>query len=415
MLLRRYIPVLFAAVLLSPVFAQETLTLEQCRQMAIDNSPLQIQKANAATVAAFQLDNLKTANLPKITFSGQAAYQSDVFGLPIESPLFNIPTIPKDQYRVSGEITQRIWDGQSDRVRRQQYALEQEMAVAQTDVDVFTLRETVTDLFFKTLLLQETQQILQNAETDLNTRLKQVEAAIAEGVMLRTHADQLRIQLLKNRQQQESTRSDQQTLMELLALWMGRTDTGFSLAAPETNAVPTGQLRPEWKIFELKEKQLDVQRQSLMLKSQPRVEAFAQGGWGRPIPLNAFENGMYGLIGVRAVWMPFDWGVTRRERDILKVQLNNIAAQKRNLELRLNAASLRDTREADKNKALLQQDDAIISLQESIVARADAQVKNGLMTMTDYLAQVNTLTQARITRKTHELQMAMARELNANR
>ena len=59
---------------------------------------------------------------------------------------------------------------------------------------------------------------------------------------------------------------------------------------------------------------------------------------------------------------------------------------------------------------MLAQDDTIIAIQESIVARADAQVKNGLMTMTDYLAQVNLLTQAQLTQKTHELQAIQARE-----
>jgi hypothetical protein len=45
------------------------------------------------------------------------------------------------------------------------------------------------------------------------------------------------------------------------------------------------------------------------------------------------------------------------------------------------------------------------------VKRADAQVKNGVMTATDYLTQINLLTQARLTKKMHEIQAAQAREL----
>ena len=395
--------------------AQDSLSVEQCRTLALANSPLNVQKANAATVAALQTESLKAANLPKIAVNGQVSYQSDVFGLPIESPLFKIPTIPKDQYRVSVDVAQRIWDGNSDKVRRQQYALDSELAAAQTDVDVFTLREMVTDLFFKALLLQETETILNAGKTDLNNRLKQVEAAIAAGVMLRTNADQIKIQILKTEQQITATQSDKQAVMALLALWIGREKADFTLITPAMTTSVAEIMRPEWKLFELKEKQLDIATQSILLRKQPRVEAFAQGGLGRPSPFNAFENGPYGIVGIRANWAPFDWGVSSRDKEVLTVQKKNIAAQKSAFDLRLAASSLKDDRDEAKNKALLAQDNDIITLQESILSRADAQVKNGLMTMTDSLAQVNLLTQARLTKKTHELQVIQAKEMNATR
>ncbi|MCC7466985.1 MAG: hypothetical protein IT261_11985, partial [Saprospiraceae bacterium] len=61
--------------------------------------------------------------------------------------------------------------------------------------------------------------------------------------------------------------------------------------------------------------------------------------------------------------------------------------------------------------AQLAQDDAIIALQTDIIRRADAQLKNGVMTMTDYLTQLNILTQAQLNRKTHEIQSIQAREM----
>ncbi|MFM8490054.1 MAG: hypothetical protein ACKOCH_27250, partial [Bacteroidota bacterium] len=72
---------------------------------------------------------------------------------------------------------------------------------------------------------------------------------------------------------------------------------------------------------------------------------------------------------------------------------------------------LKERRDNDKWLSQLSQDDAIIALQEDIVKRADAQVKNGVMTATDYLTQINLLTQERLTKKMHEIQAAQAREL----
>jgi Outer membrane protein len=395
--------------------AQDTLSAEDCRRLATENSPLQAQKAQAAAIADLQREGLRSASLPRIAIGGQATYQSDVFGLPIESPLFKVPAVPKDQYRASIDLAQRLWDGNSDRLRRQQFALDKELTAAQTDVDAFSLRETVTDLFFKILLIQESGGILDASRKDLENRLKQAEAAVEAGAMLRSQTDQIRVQLLKVEQQKAALTADKQMLMELLALWTGRDNTAFILKNPATETSTPVTARPEWGLLDLKSRQLDLARQGVALRKQPRIELFAQGGWGNPNPLNFFERGLFGLFGLRAQWTPFDWGLSRRDMQVFDLQKRNIEAQKAAFELKTRAWALKESREADKQRSLLAQDDSIIRLQEQILARADAQLQGGVMTMTDYLSQVNLLTQARIARKTHELQIAQAREMQIAR
>jgi outer membrane protein TolC len=76
----------------------------------------------------------------------------------------------------------------------------------------------------------------------------------------------------------------------------------------------------------------------------------------------------------------------------------------------MQAQSIKDRQEMEKNQAMLASDQQVIELQKSILQRADEQVKNGVMTMTDYLTQVQLLTQAQLTYKTHQLQVLYARE-----
>ena len=151
----------------------------------------------AASISALQTSNLRVNDLPRIALGAQASWQSDVFGLPIESPAFQIPEAPKDQCRISVDMSQCIIDGGANRYLRQQRSLDSELAAAQVEVEVFRLREVVTDLYFKALLLQESEAILSAGKTDLQSRLKQAEALVAEGVALRTSADQVKIQILK--------------------------------------------------------------------------------------------------------------------------------------------------------------------------------------------------------------------------
>ena len=397
--------------------AADTLGVEQVRALALQTSPLQQKKALAESAAALHLQNIRSNNLPRVQVGAQATWQSDVFGLPIDNPLFNIPVVPKDQYKLSADVSERLWDGGSDRYLRQQCELERDLAVAQTDVDVFQLREAVTDLYFKVLLLQESEAILAAALDNLNARLRQADAAVTGGVSLRTNADQVRIQILQTEQQLAAIQSDQKALKRILAIWIGRDNADFQLRAPAAAAnlqrPDARQLRPEYRMFDLQQRNLQVGQDMLRLRFQPRVEVFAQGGLGRPNPFNFFETGFkpFGLVGLRAVWTPIDWGNNSRERQVLALQAHVVDAQRQAFEQRLDAATSRDQDDWAKSRAQLTQDDAIIALQEDIIRRAEAQVQNGVMTTTDYLAQLNLLTQARLTRKTHEIQALQAQEM----
>lgn len=395
--------------------ASDTLTVEQVRTLAQQNSPLQQQKAYAETQAALRSRNIRSNSLPRIQFSGQATYQSDVFGFPNDNPVFQVPVVPKDQYKAGVDVSQRIWDGNSDKYLRQQQELERMHTLAQTDVDVFQLREAVTSLFFNVLLLQEKEAILTASLTNLQTRQRQAEAAVSGGVALRTAADQVRIQILQTEQQIADTRADQRALKEILAIWIGRSDTEFYLktASSTLRPLPTSPNRPEYQLFQLQQQRLQLGQDMLRLQAQPRIELFAQAGFGRPNPFNFFETGFepFGLIGLRAVWTPVDWGNRSREREVLTLQAKMVDAQRQAFDQRLEAATAKDKTDAAKAQALLQQDDAIIALQEDIVRRAEAQVQNGVMTNTDYLSQLNLLTQVKLTRKTHEIQALQAQEL----
>lgn len=401
---------------LSPLMASDTLTLAQCRALAVENSPLQQKNALAESIRVLQNRNLESNNLPKINLGAQASWQSAVFGLPIHFPGVEIPTIPKDQYKVSADVSERIWDGQLNQTLRAQRDLERDMSQAQSAVDAFQLRELVTDLYCKALLLQESDAVLKSARLDLEQRLKQAEAGIAEGITLRSTADQIRIQILKTQQQIAGTAADYKTLQQLLALWIGRNDTNFTLISKSSipPRAPAPQ-RPEYHLFDLQEKSLQISQSLLQKRLQPRLDAFAQGGWGRPNPFNAFETGFkpFLIIGLRAAWTPTDWGNTKRDKEVLALQAKNISIQKAVFDQRLQASLLRDAEDAGKYQDLLTQDDQIIALQSDIVNRADAQLNNGVMTTTDYLAQINLLTQAKLTRKTHEIQALQARELRA--
>jgi outer membrane protein TolC len=398
------------------VFAQgKTFTVEQCRILAVQNSPVQQKKLSAASISDLQIRNLKSNALPRIQVGAQASWQSDVFGLPFKFPGSDIPEVPKDQYKLSMDVAQRIWDGGSDHYLRQQRELERDLASVQVDIDAFAIREIVTDLYFKALLLQESDAILVASQKDLESRLKQAEAAVSEGIALRTAVDQIKIQILKTQQQVSATRSDYRAVLEILAKWVGQSVTPEALTEKSFNEIkrPVIVARPEYALFILQQRGFQIGKEALELRAKPRIEAFAQGGLGRPNPFNFFETGFnpFVMVGLRAAWTPFDWGNKKRESQVFDLQMNNLGIQRQLFDQRLEANTLKDQQDEVKWMEQLEQDKAIIALQADIVRRAEAQVKNGVMTFTDYLTQLNLLTQAQLAQKTHEIQAVQSREM----
>ncbi len=89
------------------------LTLEECYRQTIATYPLKNDKRLVKDISALKIENLNLNYLPRFDLSAQATYQSDVTMIEIDLPLPNIelPKAPKDQYKVSMDISQVIYDG----------------------------------------------------------------------------------------------------------------------------------------------------------------------------------------------------------------------------------------------------------------------------------------------------------------
>ena len=95
-----------------PLSAQSvSLSLVDCQKLAVANYPLIRKQQLIALSRDYSIANASKAYLPQFSISGQATYQSAVTSLPIEVPGMTVPRPPKDQYRIYGELQQKVFDG----------------------------------------------------------------------------------------------------------------------------------------------------------------------------------------------------------------------------------------------------------------------------------------------------------------
>jgi outer membrane protein TolC len=168
--------------------------------------------------------------------------------------------------------------------------------------------------------------------------------------------------------------------------------------------------RPEFEQFAATRQRLDEQSRLATAQERPRVSAFARLGYGRP-GLNALSSDFqsYWLAGVRVHWMPFDWGTTSRDQELLSLErevvATNEAAFGRSL-ARQAQPTLATIARLDSTLAL---DERIIALRGQVAREARAQLAEGVITSATYVDKSTDLLVARLRRVQHRVALDQAR------
>ena len=145
-------------------------------------------------------------------------------------------------------------------------------------------------------------------------------------------------------------------------------------------------------------------------RTMPHLGLFFQGGIGRPNPVNLFSTDVssYYIGGVRLSWSLSNFYTLGKEKKIIGVNQGILQSQRETFLFNTNLVLKQEDKEIAKLKELLQSDDEIVVLRESVKNTAEVQLQNGVITANDYLREINAEDQARQTKLLHEIQLLMA-------
>lgn len=408
---------LFLIVGWGTLSAQTTdlLTLEMCRQLALENYPLIKQKALLDQSADLKIKNLSTNYYPQVSLNGQATVQSAVTEIPQLSPFFQAPEISRDQYKVTLDINQVIWDGglttaqkslESEGLKVDQMSLEVEMA---------KIKERVNLVYFNVLLAQQNEKVILNVREELNSRLKKIEAGVNGEVQLQSTADVIRAEILKTSQQLLEIAAARQAALNMLSEYINRPLTGQTvLQIPEEPAIEPvyDNKRLELQLLDRQIEKLDLSKRLVDSRLRPRIYAFGQGGYGRP-GFNMLSNDFdfFGIAGIKVNWNLSGYYQSGREKQIIELQKNILSTQKEVFDKNLKISTQKDAADIEKYRQLIAKDDEIIVLRQSITRTAATQLEQGIITATEYVTELNAEMQARLNLELHRIQLKMA-EIN---
>lgn len=390
----------------SSCFAQN-ISIDSAYKWAEQNYPL-IKKANLINQSnAFSLANLAKGYLPQVNVYGQATYQSAVTALSGVSNL-SIEPLSKDQYKVYTDVSQTLYDGGTIKVQQQIQKASSELEIANLRKDLYEIKERINQIFFGAQLLQiqsNQNNIILKQLSDTKIR---VDSAVQNGAAFKSDAQQLQSEILIKQQTGYDLQSGISSYLQMLSAFTGKEINSIDkLVMPtDTDIWQLSQNnRPELKIFHTQSQLYDLQIDLLNSNVRPKVSLFGQGGYGKP-GMNLLKNEFHWFYigGLRLNWNFSSLYTLKNEKRIFQIHKHEEEIQRETFLFNNNLAQVQENNEKLKIDKLIATDAEIISLKESIRQSAKAKYENGVITLNDYLKELNALNLVQLNHQLHIIQ-----------
>jgi outer membrane protein TolC len=356
---------------------------------------------------------LATERRPTLTTLASAQYLSDVASIGAVIPGATVRGQPHDQYDAYFSARQRLYDAtRSRRVAIERAQLTEQLARVQSVV--YRQRQQVSDAFFAIARADVQMELLAAAVADISAQRKVVESRRSLGAALAGDVALLDAELLRRQQSNSALLTERQVAVRILSLLTGIAVTdSLRFALPLRDGTPrstpvdtsTSRLRPEYAQFDATRALLVERRALLAAQDAPRISTFARTGYGRPglNPLaRTFDT--YWLAGVQVEWSPWNWGNTKREQEVQRLQESIVTADEVAFTRELQDVVIRLQASADNLTRTLVTDDQIIELRKGIFAEARTRFAERVITSAELVDRETDLLAARLDRALHIVQ-----------
>ncbi len=411
----------FAASLLlamaTAAWPQKSITLWQCYDSAAFASPVAGERAIYTDMTRLHDRNLASAWLPGFDLGGSFNYQSDVVDLSemlgsVPLPPGSLPSIPHEQYRATADLSQVIWDGGVTRSAREVEKVVSELNMQQSEADLYRLREQVNNYFFSVLLVRRQAEVISILISELDARILEVTSGVENGVMPPVTLDVLRAEKIKAEQSAAELERRHDALTRALGLITGMNELkDAELVLPDLVISGNEEIdNPDLQLFDIRSRQLELSKNMLKSQRMPKVFGFAQAGYGNP-PGNNFlsdKADLYYSFGAGLKWNIWDWNRNSNERKSLTLQQQLIDIRKSAAREALQRLVVLKLSDIESLRDAASRDEEIIRLRGSIAAAAASQLRNGTITASQYMTELNSEKQAVIAAAARKISIARA-------
>lgn len=399
---------IFSAASLS---SQQIITLEECKEMAVENYPLINQYGLIDMAEKYTLENITKNYLPQFGINAQATYQSDVTKLPFDVSSFpvpiDIPSMSKDQYKAAIEASQLIWDGGVSGSQKKITKANNNVERQSINVSLYSVKEKINQLYFGILSIDEQLKILDLTEKNLQVNREVAQSMFDNGVVMQSDLDLIDVELLDLEQKRIEQISLRKASLEMLSLFIHQQlNENVILQKPQEISHLNNDIeRPELELYTSQITRYKAEESSVNAKNMLRLNLFAQGGYGRP-GLNMLEDKFkfFAIGGIKLSWNFGNLYTRKNEKRLIENSINNVAVQRDVFLFNTNIQLTKEQAEIQKMRKLMEKDNEIIRLRNRVKVASESKYKNGVYQTNELIRDINAEAIAHQSKALHEIQ-----------
>ena len=390
-------------------------TLEECQQAAEKNYPLIKQYGLIAKTTQLTVKNIQKGRLPQVTASAQATYQSAVTAWPesmqsiYQQMGLNMKRLRKDQYKISVDLQQTIYDGGAISSQRNIAQQEGKVQEAQTETNLYQVRRRVNEMYFSLLLLNEQIQLNEDVKILLLSSEKKISAMVKGGTAATSDLDNVRAERLSVEQQNENLKQQKQMLQRMLSVFCGLEVNNTQKPAPVQIASSVNH-HPEMRLYNSQLELTEAKEKALETQLRPKLGLFAQGFYGYP-GLNMFEDMMNrkwslnGIVGIKLSWNVSAFYTHKNDKARLSAQREMIENAREVFLFNNKLEEIQQSENISRYQTMMKSDDEIIVLRTNVRKAAESKLAHGIIDVISLLREINNENAAKTQQTIHEIDM----------
>lgn len=390
-------------------FAQ-SISLDDCRQLAHDNYPAIRQYNMIENMKDYTVSNAAKGWLPQIDVQVGGYAFTDIINANEQMSRMGIDM---KNYVANGmvSIKQTVYDGGQIAIGKKIAKAQAEVQKRQLDVTMHDINERVEQLFFGVLIIDE--QLNQNdiLQKDLAVSNQTIKSMIKNGLANQNDLDVISVEQMKAEQQADALSNSRKAYIKMLSTFIGKPLNENTEVEKPAMTIPMSQntrglQRPEMSLFDSQDQLINIQRKQLNSRLRPTVGLVGMGILHTKVSDIVHQGLLMGGISM-------SWNIGAlytRKNDIQKIEIQR-QQNDNNREIFLFNNRLQNE-ETDGNilslRKQLAKDTQIVNLRENIKQTNEKKVKLGTETVNELIRSINAVNMARQQQSLHELQLLQA-------
>lgn len=397
-----------------PLMAGETVTLEQLLSAAWSHRPILSQMETEARIVRLRKEQVVASYLPEFHFQSTYQHQSEVAKLDVPFlPGGSIEAGARNQYDLAFGMDWLIFDG----FRRRHQVRSMETTIRQNAWESWYQRNAVAyEVYMAVYQYWQTElvrQTLEASRTRLSLQMDQVRSLFRQGLASRldtlelfSRLRELDMELVDAVERIRSALVELEKLSGLTPIDSVIVDQLVTPAVPLTDFPIEGNYR--LKMLHFQQIRTELERKSYRSRFYPSVSAFLSWHYARP-GVNYFEQKWmdYWITGLRFQWNLFRWGADRKGEQILKLELDRLQWQEKELrdEIQTQIKKLRLQRQTLLKKQTIQHQTVLDQKERYLLVQR--LWEQGQKSMTDLLQTEKEMTVSELKEKLIHVQLGM--------